>query len=294
MENDNASQPSPTEIGNWLTSAREEKQLTIKQVMAELRLDAQTVEAIEAGTYEGIPSVYLRGYLRNYARLLKIDEAALLEAASPFLTDSTATKPFVNYSGQDDIINMHDRRMHIATAVIAATFASLFFLYWWQEKREIIPAPAELPQAPAPLTENIETADPIDNTSFIDEGDSIEAFEEVNETHADAPYSFGDDSPLEAVVGTPTDADEITVPTDESPVMEIQLDDECWIEVVDGRGERLLTKMGQPGEHIVLTGEPPLSVLLGNASAAVIYYAEEPYDITPHSRGNVARFHLGE
>ena len=66
-------------LGQQLRAAREARELTLEEVEQTLRIRARFLAAFEAGTYENLPGlVQARGFLRNYARFLKLDEDAIL------------------------------------------------------------------------------------------------------------------------------------------------------------------------------------------------------------------------
>ncbi len=64
-------------IGMQLSAAREQQGLTHKAVGRQLKLPASVIEALENDHTDNIPMVYLKGYLRSYARLLELDEDSL-------------------------------------------------------------------------------------------------------------------------------------------------------------------------------------------------------------------------
>jgi cytoskeleton protein RodZ len=67
-------------VGNQLSAAREAKGLTVADVAQALKLGVRQVEALESGTWGGLPgATFIRGFVRNYARLVEIDPAPLME-----------------------------------------------------------------------------------------------------------------------------------------------------------------------------------------------------------------------
>ena len=69
------------EAGAVLRAAREAAGLTVAEVARRLKLTVRLVEAIEANDRRRFPpAVYLRGFVRNYARLLGLDAEPLLAA----------------------------------------------------------------------------------------------------------------------------------------------------------------------------------------------------------------------
>src|SRR5687767_9717513 len=65
--------------GAMLAAAREELNLTVSDVARHLKLSPAQVEALEEGAYDRLPGrVFVRGFLRNYAKLLGVDPQPLL------------------------------------------------------------------------------------------------------------------------------------------------------------------------------------------------------------------------
>ena len=74
-------QPQSMAPGQILKRAREGKNLTVAAIATLMNLDLRTVEALERGNQNELPApIFVRGYLRGYARLVGVDEAAVLEA----------------------------------------------------------------------------------------------------------------------------------------------------------------------------------------------------------------------
>jgi cytoskeleton protein RodZ len=68
---------------------------------------------------------------------------------------------------------------------------------------------------------------------------------------------------------------------------------ESWIEVLDARGQTLLSRLVQPGEAVGLDGAVPLRVTIGNASATQLSFRGKPLDLAAYTRrDNVARLDL--
>ncbi len=68
-------------VAEQLRFAREASQLTIEQVADATKIRTDRVRALEAGQYDAFSAtIYIRGSVKNYAKLLKLDEAKLLAA----------------------------------------------------------------------------------------------------------------------------------------------------------------------------------------------------------------------
>jgi cytoskeleton protein RodZ len=70
--------------GGMLAAAREQKKLTVQQVAEQLKLSPRQVQALEANQFDVLPKpVIVRGFVRSYAKLLKIDAEPVLALLPP-------------------------------------------------------------------------------------------------------------------------------------------------------------------------------------------------------------------
>lgn len=67
-------------FGSCLRRAREKRQLTLKDVAGATKIPRTTLELIEAGNLDELPAdVFVRGFIRSYARMVGTDEAEPLD-----------------------------------------------------------------------------------------------------------------------------------------------------------------------------------------------------------------------
>ena len=70
--------------GKVLAEARERLGLSVAEVARQLRLSPRQIEALEADDHASLPGkTFLRGFLRNYAKLLQLDPEPLLALCQP-------------------------------------------------------------------------------------------------------------------------------------------------------------------------------------------------------------------
>jgi len=94
---------------------------------------------------------------------------------------------------------------------------------------------------------------------------------------------------------TPADAAEETVAAAADPetqVVELSFNGPCWVDIRDAAGEVLLFGEMSRGNRETLDGQPPYSLVIGNAAAVELTVGGAPYDLRAVARGNVARFEL--
>jgi cytoskeleton protein RodZ len=125
-----------------------------------MRISPRQVEAIEADRYGDLPgAVFVRGFVRNYARLLRLDPVPLLHALEPALGGDVPLRAH-EIAGTLPETN---RRSHgrfwwlvIAIVIVLAALAALY--EWWRARsgaEDIVPPGADVltpatPQPPGP------------------------------------------------------------------------------------------------------------------------------------------------
>jgi cytoskeleton protein RodZ len=65
-----------------------------------------------------------------------------------------------------------------------------------------------------------------------------------------------------------------------------------WAEVKDANGRVVLQMTGGAGMMQTVTATPPLELALGNAPAVDVTFRGQALDLTPYTRGKVARVAL--
>ena len=121
----------PENIGATLRGAREAAGYSIADVAERMRLSRHLVENLEAERFDLFPvSVFLRGYLTSYARLLGIDPEPLLEAYDrrgfgPPQLHSQDTAPTTSRGSEFTVT--------VTTLVVVAVLIILSAL-WWREQ----------------------------------------------------------------------------------------------------------------------------------------------------------------
>ena len=261
-------------IGSILRAARERRNVEISEAAAAMKLTPSLLDRIENDDTGSIPAVYLRGYIRSYANMLGIDSEPLLSLLSvPELEDIKET------ARERTIISRTRgwRKVKYLSIIAALAMVALSASYVYRQRmfqnEEIMAESVLLPEV-------------------ADEDDALaaEAMPEDDAAHEE------DIPAWKRLTQYVTGADQAEAPGASAEVaanaMELLLSGDCWIEVKDATGAPLLTKMGYAGERIQLSGELPLSILLGNATAVSLWFAGEPVDLEQHTRGAVARLYL--
>ena len=275
-------------LGARLRGRREELKLNIQDIAAQMRLEPRIIEALESESFEGLPApLYVRGYIRGYAKILKLDANALVE-----LYDSDAPGeppeiiPEVKHPTQT---SSSDKPVKAFTYLVTFTLVILL-IAWWQSS--FVVKTVSLPAAVTePETDEVPEATPPPETYLV--GPAQIPQRSAYTAPAEEPLIEGEEMAalqLEAAVGTAAGPIVRAAPGPDSVVFHMNAD--SWVEVFDARGERLFMSLARSGEVLSLTGTAPFSVLLGYAQGVAVEFNGRPFDPAPYSRSGIARFTL--
>lgn len=76
------------------------------------------------------------------------------------------------------------------------------------------------------------------------------------------------------------------------PGLVITTQEASWVEVLDGQGKEVLSKVVQPSESLKISAELPLRLKIGNAKATQVFFKGQAVDFSGSTRDNVARVEL--
>jgi cytoskeleton protein RodZ len=65
-----------------------------------------------------------------------------------------------------------------------------------------------------------------------------------------------------------------------------------WVEIKDRNGNAVFGQLNPAGSRRSASGEPPLSIVVGNAAGVRLFRGEKAIDLAPHTRVDVARLTL--
>ncbi|MGH8509332.1 MAG: RodZ domain-containing protein [Gammaproteobacteria bacterium] len=282
--------PDSLTTGKKLQQAREALQLSTGAIARQLRLKLDIIEAIEADRYDRLPPVYLRGHIKNYAHIVGLDTVGLFDAGSEAASTPIDFQPCVSIRKSLPSTGARDY-LRFATYIIVGTLGVLTAASWRTQDPDI-----PSPQDSAVIT-NIPAAEPVPDLA----PPVAQAHVTPQAVVAAETPSIGAE-PLVAAI-TPSEApvypgvtpleDIARAATEESHRLVFELSGDSWTEVKDAEGVKLYSKLAVEGQTIRVGGRAPFSVVLGNAPRVAVFYNGRQLDITPWSRGGVARFKVG-
>jgi cytoskeleton protein RodZ len=130
--------------GNLLRAEREALGVTVREVADTLNLSITIVQALEADDYKRLPgTVFARGYIRAYARLLDLDPVPLLELF-PGQANGSDSAPVAHEAGFAEWVRRRPGLVLSLLAIfIVGALAGLGALVWPEEGIESLWRPSE-------------------------------------------------------------------------------------------------------------------------------------------------------
>ena len=296
---DNSVTEAGQSAGQLLRAARMERGMSIEDAARQLRLSVRQITALEEGDYGKLPSgMFLRGFVRNYARLVQIDVAPLLQ----WLQRSVPPDPPQTILPQAEKIpfpsNREQRRRNliIMGAVVALVLPLLVYEIYRGSKEAQQPTQpvAQLEsgtgQTTAPLQLPLPSTLPVAPSDSIDVANTAPAGAVAAVADAPTPQPKNDSSPQDQPIKTTTRFS--ASPEAGKNVLRFVFQKESWVAVRDGRGKTVFSQLNPGGTEQVVYGKPPFSLIVGNATAVKLDYNDQPVDLAPHTSVEVARLVL--
>jgi len=269
--------------GTALAAARTAQNLSITDVARQLKLSVSQVAALEAGEFSRLPGpVFVRGFVRNYARLLKLDPERILDS----IVQDPAEQDVCNEMPPSHDIPFPSASVRrwpkfVLVALLAVAALAGYEFYWSERaavtvlKPAVAPAPVPMEQASreiAPIT----AGDPPAPGAAQPEAPGTTADPEQETREA---ASAGSPPPVAAQAA--------------GGELRFAFARESWVQVRERSGKTIFTRLNPAGSEQRVSGTPPFMLVIGNAHGVRLTYNERPVDLEPHIVGDdVARLTL--
>lgn len=268
---------------NVLAVARVAQNLSIADVAHQLKLSERQVEALEAGAFDKLPGpVFVRGFIRNYARLLKLEPDQVFASLELDLTVQPERHEAPR-SPEIPFPTPGERRWpkYAVAAVLVIAGLAAYEFYWGPAPEPTLgggpPPSPKVAVAPRPAPEVVPvTAGGSEAAGAAQSADASgePAVQPAGGTPGSAPAA-----------ATQTD----TLPGAQEGELHFLFDTESWVEVRDAEGEIMLTRLNPRGSEQRIKGKPPFRLIVGNARGVRLTYNGRPVDLQRYTKVSVAR-----
>jgi cytoskeleton protein RodZ len=317
--------------GETLRQARENRNWSLPDVALRLNLTVTSLGNLEAGAFDKLPGhTFARGYIRAYAKLLELDQAALVKQFDQSTGTDGQGAPVHALGHIEEPVRFSHNILRIVSLLLLAVLVGGGFL-WWQDQASLRgkePSGLNLEHV------EVESADGTTQIHPLDEPEDQAVAESQTTREAPLPLNVtpGNEAPATAPVVPPANVASTTAPahgtgaTPSVPVrvtptitpvvpaapapavtdtvaqeipagagqLKVQFVADCWTQVTDAGGKVLFSGLKRKGDSLDVNGKPPLSVRLGYARGVQVSYNGQAVDVAPFTQGETARLKLGQ
>lgn len=300
--------PPQRSPGAQLAAFRKERGWAVEQVASQLNLAPRQVVAIESDDYASLPGMpIVRGFVRAYAKLLKVDAAPLLAmlggetvlTQEPMVLRKTLSTPF----SEARLPSMVDRPGLSSKWVVSTLVLVLLMVAIWaaQQSAEIVDlersVTAQVRESLASLIGS--EAKPQGGVPEKPRGESevppapVQAEQPASAPLAEsgAMASGVEQSAVQQSEAVTSEQTSQAAPV-EKDALELKANEESWVEVrrLASNGS-MLARLMKPSESETIEITEPVLLVIGNAGGVDVTLRGAPVDIKG-GRGNVARLNL--
>lgn len=321
-ENSEATSYSP--CGGVLQTERTKLGLSINEVAKQLRLSPKQIEALEQDDFSSLPeSTIVKGFLRNYAKLLKIPSEPLTQAYMEMAPEQEryafSLDPGINRKISDKKPHSYSRYYAIAFLLLLGFGVWFFYQSYIQKPSPVSPTPevAEtLPELALPMAERenastqieMPNQDAAENVALPAQPEQVQHTADNAEQVASVEDSESENQPVASASSeTPVEESGNTnagdqVEAENEPAqdalppgksrIQFTATQETWVSVVNANGKEVYNKILYPGHRDTVDVWQPREIVVGNAHGATLVVDGEKIDLAPYTRINVARVRL--
>jgi len=264
-------------LGELLVASRERWNLSAADLARQLRLGLRQVHALEENDFDALPgNTFVRGFIRNYARVVQTEPEAFLEAyerSRPQLQQPVIERNSTHIAFQN---TSTPKWVWYVVGFIVVLLASPLLIYLALREDE-----ASLKALPTSSNSKLSAVQPLPNVPLV----------------LPPPQAVLQNVSIEAASGTQVTAavtpnQPPTVQVDGHANLLMNFSGEAWVEVRDKSGKIIFSQINSKGQEQTVQGTPPLTLVVGNAGKVRIAYNGKPIDLASHTKVDVARFKL--
>lgn len=303
----------PTELsedmvspGTMLREARKALAMTKEHIASKLNLTISIVNNIENDTLDPlIPVTFNRGYLTNYAKLVRVEVSDVLASYDAVDATTIQRTEMLSFSKETTKQAEHSRVMWLSYFIVAV-LVGLTILWWQQDSRKqdddssivtsSVTQGEDLADNLADNSSNIASMTPVPDMSDDSDLDSSILDEEQMLDIEEEPLTSN-------IIGTNLADNSATntlplVSTESQSLASVistavfTFNGDCWVNIFDATGERIAWGVKKSGYVMTIQGEAPLSITIGKPELTSIMFDGQPVDMSIFETGNIAKFDL--
>ena len=290
--------------GAALLRERRRQGLSLGDISRQLKLSVRQVEALERDDYSAYKGpVFIHGFIRNYAKLLGLDPEPLIRATDLMLNPPPVAAAAPREPERSRPVRTDQGRRWLWPAVVALVVVGIVLSAYFSARR----APDAARSAPSVATRDkpepsskivAEAKTGVDSKAKVEPKPEVEsagrpAPKPEAKTEAKAEAKTESKIKAEPAVRTPVEANG-AIAADPSGRVTVRMvfEQESWVEIKDRTGNTIFGQLNPAGSRRSVSGEPPLSVVVGHSAGVRLFLGDKSVDLAPHTRVDVARLTL--
>ena len=253
-------------IGSTLKSARESFNKSLIDLSKLTNLSVNQLTLLEENKFDEIgESVFVIGFLRIYAKVLRINPNFIIEAYKNHYENVSVSRSIeeVNHSRNYDIKNVAFLKKTIISFFIVITVFILIFLI---EKNKID-------------SNKLSSVDKIEQSDYFSDNNATANYN-IDQTIINQSNSQNNSENYDAL-----ENNEFSETS-----LRLIFSQECWIEIRDVNGNIVNSSVNLPDSELAFESSLPLSFIFGNAEGVELYISGVIFDHKPFTKVSVARF----
>jgi len=225
----NAARPAKIGPGERLAAERIKKGLSLEDVAGRMHLSTSILEAIEENNFDEITApIFVKGYLRAYARIVTLSEDEMIEQYLEMYSEEDP--PISSTSNMVPELSVKDARMKWTTYLVIVVLGMLLAAWWWN-KQQNNEAPISLDSPTSVIEENAGDEAPVVSSevqagseTLIDSTETAETQQATAQESA-ATTSLPTTEPAEAELSAAEPEETAVVEPEPAPEPEIEAED---------------------------------------------------------------------
>tara|TARA_R110000737_G_scaffold4096_6_gene13646 strand:+ start:3023 stop:3970 length:948 start_codon:yes stop_codon:yes gene_type:complete len=284
--------------GRMLKEAREMRGLSQQQVADKLNFRTSLVQDIEVDKLDlSLPEAFNRGYLKNYAKLVNISQADVLNSYDQLGVAQRQCADMQSFSKGTEKQAEHNMLMWITYLILGVLITAT--VVWWLQTPSAQPE-SIITETVEILGENSKGPAQHDNNTLAESLVTV-----VNKTlndnknllnHSQQPNAEQVSTKADLANARIASINEISAKESEltTPVANVAFtfSGDCWVNIYDATGERIAWGVKESGYIMRISGQAPFSITLGKPELVQIVYNDVSVDMTAFNAGNIAKFSL--
>jgi cytoskeleton protein RodZ len=267
----------PMATGEYLKSLRLGRKLSLADAAKAVILDERLLQAIEEDNADHMALLYRNGYIRTYARFLKVPE----DEISALLVSGDTREPALHHVfTEPPKRSSTEKWLRASSYVLASLLVGTLAWQFTHEAVRLSQNGSRLQEGEGVAAESSAAISPTRQQSVS--GPVNASIAPLGALHGKGANGLDSAEEAWAALSRPAI-------TDGESRLKVIVSADSWVEITDANGQQLEMDLLRGGSDRSYHGQPPFKFLFGRASAVRLSLDGEAVDLTEFTRDDVAQ-----